>query len=253
MREIHVQRPHLHASDEPELVQYRSVSSLAMAGLLAGLLSWLAMLSPTLWGLPLLGLLINAIALRRLATSATPMVGRKAAVAGLVLSAAFAAAGPAHWTTYRWLVRNEARQFGTKFFEFLARGQPHVAYELLTDAAARPPLDDALWRKYPQNSRLRRDIESFVRKPAVAALLALRDKALVRYYDTEQQWQDREGDWIYQSYAVTCPVEGEPTTFFVGLLMQRSLEASANRAFWKITVLRDAIQPAALGGSGKAR
>jgi len=251
MREIHVQRPHLQASDEPELVQYRSVSGLAMVGLLVGLLSWLAMLSRALWVIPLAGLIINAIALRRIAILAPAIVGRKAALVGLLLSAAFAAAGPVQWTSYRWLMRNEARQFGLTWFDFLARGQPHKAFELLSSAPTRPPLDDALWRKYPQNSRARREIEGFVRRPSVAALLALRGNAQVRYYDTEDQWQDRDGDWVYQTYAVTCPVEGEPTTFFVGLVMQRSLESSAGRAFWKISNIRDAVKPVALGGSGK--
>jgi hypothetical protein len=251
MREIHVQRPQLHAPDEPELVQYRSLSGLAMAGLLVGLLSWLAMLSPTLWVLPVAGLVINAIALRRLATSAVAMVGRKAALVGLLLSAAFAAAGPVQWTTYRWFMRNEARQFGLMWFDFLAGGEPHKAYELLAPALQRHPLDDDLWRQYPGNSRARRDLEIFVRRPSVAALLKLRGQAQVRYYDTEEQWQDRDGDWVYQTYAVTCPVQGEPTTFFVGLVLQRSFETSTGRAFWKVANTRDAVKPAALGGSGK--
>jgi len=251
MREIHVQRPHFDAPDEPELVQYRSVSGLAVVGLLAGLLSWLAMLSPMLWGLPPAGLILNAIALRRIAISAPAMVGRKAALAGLLLSAAFSAAGPAQWTTYRWMLRNEARQFGLMWFDFLAKGQPHKAIELRSPPASRPPLDDALWRKYPQNSRARREIEGFVRRPSVRVLLALRDKALVRYYDTEAQWQDRTGDWVYQTFAVTCPVEGQPTTFFVGLVMERSLASSENRAFWHVSSFLDAVRPVALGGSGK--
>ncbi len=251
MREIHVQRPHLQAPDEPELAQYRSLSSLAVVGLLAGLLSWLAMLSPSLWVIPLAGLITSAIALRRVATRAPAMVGRKAALAGLLLSASFAAAGPAHWIGYRWLVRNEARQFGLMWFDVLAQGQPHVAFELFNSASSRPPLDDSLWRQYPQNSRARREIEAFVRKPAVAALLALRGNAQVRYYDTDNQWQDRDGDRVYQIFAVTCSIEGEPTTFFVGLVMERSVDASAGRAFWKIASLRDAVKPAALGGSGK--
>ncbi len=85
----------------------------------------------------------------------------------------------------------------------------------------------------------------------MAALLALRGHAQVRYYDTERQWQDRDGDWVYQTYAVTCPVQGEPTTFFVGLVLQRSVEPSAGRAFWKVASTHDAVKPVALGGPGK--
>ncbi len=63
------------AADE-EVVRYRAVSSLAVAGLMAGLLSLLAMFATVLWLLPLAAVVLSGLALRRLAARGPELVGR---------------------------------------------------------------------------------------------------------------------------------------------------------------------------------
>ena len=79
---------------EADVARYRPFCGLAIVGLLVGLLSALAILDPLLWFLPVLGVVLSAVALRRVAAADPPLVGRTAAVAGLGLSVAFAVAGP---------------------------------------------------------------------------------------------------------------------------------------------------------------
>ncbi len=67
--------PIFDATDE-EVARYRAISSLALAGLLAGLLSPLAMFAPVLWLVPLAAVLVSGLALRRL-TARDPQAGAR--------------------------------------------------------------------------------------------------------------------------------------------------------------------------------
>ena len=61
--------PIFDAADE-EVARYRAISSLAVAGLLAGLLSPLALFATTLWLVPLAAILLSGLALWRIANCA---------------------------------------------------------------------------------------------------------------------------------------------------------------------------------------
>ena len=62
----------------------------------------------------------------------------------------------------------------------------------------------------------------FVKQPAVRTLFALRRVAKVRFYETAVEG----GDAVGQIYAVTYPDEqNRPTSFFIELIMQRSVDS----------------------------
>ena len=88
-RSSHVQLSEAHASELPD---YHPVSGLAVAGLMLGLLSAIALIDPIGWLLPPVGILLSAVALWRIARSSPAMVGRKAALVGLSLSVLLGAA-----------------------------------------------------------------------------------------------------------------------------------------------------------------
>lgn len=68
---------------------YRAVSGLAVAALFLGGLSSLALVSPLLWALPLLGVGLAAAALADVSREGAEKAGRAAALAGLALSIGF--------------------------------------------------------------------------------------------------------------------------------------------------------------------
>lgn len=238
--------------DEPaEIESYRPLSGRAVIASLLGLLSPLALFAPFLWVLPLAGLLASLGALRAIASTVPPMLGRKGALAGLALSLVFGVAGPVDWACYRWQIRREAQQFAMQWFDFLRANEPHKAFQLRLAAETRSPLDDSLWQVYYEGSDLRQMLEEFLRDKAIRTLMALGDKATIRYFDTEAQEGGREDDTVDQSYAVTCSGADGPTTFFVALRMQRSRPRDSDRAFWRVISHRGGFRPKALGGSGE--
>ncbi|HID78613.1 MAG TPA: hypothetical protein EYP56_21805, partial [Planctomycetaceae bacterium] len=93
---------------EEDVIQYRPVSASAIVGLITGLLSPLAFFHPGLWTMPVAGLFFSGLALVRITRGDVPVIGRRAAVVGLVLSTTMIAAAPAQWLSYRWLIGREA-------------------------------------------------------------------------------------------------------------------------------------------------
>jgi hypothetical protein len=237
--------------EEGDVAAYHAVSGLAIAGLLLGLLAPLALVSQAAWVLAIAGVVVNVVALRRIAAMAPALVGRKAALVGLTLSAIFFAAVPAGWVWCRRLVREEARQSAAIWFDYLRAGQPHKAYELTLSPGSRDRLDDTLWDLFREDTEEWIELDRFIRRPEIRTLIALRDKATVRYYDTESQWSDRDVDHVYQTYAVTFPESEGLKTFFIGLLMDRAVDPGTGHAYWQIGRVIGGVRPKWLGGSGE--
>lgn len=235
--------------DEPaEIESYRPLCGRAVVAVLLGAISPLALFAPFLWVLPLGGLVASVAALRAIGAVVPPMLGRTGALAGLALSLIFGVAGPVDWACYRWQIRREATQFAMQWFDFVRQREPHKAFQLRLAAETRSPLDDALWQVYYEGSDLRQMLEDFLNDKTVRTLMALGDKATIRYFDTEAQEGEGESDLVDQSYAVTYPAPERPTTFFITLHMQRSRPRDSDRAFWRIISHRGGVRPRALGG-----
>ena len=250
--------PLLHEAGDAEIARYRPLSKLAVAGLIVGLLSPLAVIEPVLYLIPLAGILVGALALGRIARSGQALLGRKAALAGLVLSVGLAAAAPGHWITYRWLLRREARQFATVWFDLLRQGEPQKAFQLTVHPDYRQPLDDSLWDYYKENPQQHRSLWDYVGNaerglsdqapPLVRTLLALGSRARVRYFATEGQGRIGGTDTVYQIYAVTYDEGGGPKTFFVSMELKRVLVKPSGVASWRITRADGGVRPSAYGG-----
>ena len=92
--------------DEP--TDYRPVSRLAVAAVVAGCASAIAALSPVFLAVPLVGIALAVTALRDVGTTGSPRIGRLAALAGLALSVGFGAQGLAEFGVSRSLAGQRA-------------------------------------------------------------------------------------------------------------------------------------------------
>ena len=249
MPEAEIREPRLSNPQDDQVLAYQAVSRLAVAGLIFGVAAALAFIHPALWIVPVAGILVAGLALWRIARDAPALIGRKAAVAGLMLSMFCAAAAPSEWSAYRGMMRGEARRFAEAWFEFLRQDQPHKAHQLTLHPRYRLPLDDSLWASYAEGSDPRTELENYVSRPVVRALLALGEKARVRYYDTEGQGTVEGRESVYQVYAVTYDEAGGTKTFFIGVALERYQLQGTGRASWRIMRTEGGIRPDALGGT----
>jgi hypothetical protein len=74
---VPVHRDALPEHPDPDLAAYRPVSGWGIAALVVGLASAAALAHPLLWCVPLLGLGLSIVALRRIERSQVKVLGRK--------------------------------------------------------------------------------------------------------------------------------------------------------------------------------
>jgi hypothetical protein len=87
-------------ADNEQYLQYRALSTAAVASLVAGVLSFSIFLGWIFLGIPLLGLLLGAYAWRKIRSRPDELAGLPVAKAGFALSATLALAGPG-WLLYQ--------------------------------------------------------------------------------------------------------------------------------------------------------
>jgi len=179
------EHPPMSDSHDAEVAEYHPLCATAVVGLVFGLLSVAALVDPFAWLFPVIGIVLSGMALARIAWIHPELLGRKAAVAGLALSLIFGSAGVSQWVVTRALLRRQARQFTTAWFEALAHGQPHIAHQLTEPPRQRRPLDNTLWKSYRTGPRWQEQLREYVAMPLVRTLLALGEKVQVRYCGTE--------------------------------------------------------------------
>ena len=110
-----IRDPSLPEHPDPDLAEYRPVSGWGVAALLVGLVSAAASAHPLLWCLPLAGVVVSLIALRRIARSEIKLLGRKAALIGLAFSLIYGIAGSGAANEPRTLARRPRRAIGRRF------------------------------------------------------------------------------------------------------------------------------------------
>jgi hypothetical protein len=233
--------PRFHAEDS-ELTHYRAMSGLAVAALLLGIASPLAMLAVPLWIVPWVGVLVGIAALWRIARQAPALAGGKVAWVGLTVAIVFAVAAPSDWIAYRMFVRREARQFVGTWFQLLAQRQPHKAHHLTVSPRFRWALDDKLWSFYRESPRWRLDLEAFGNDRLVRTLAALGPDAHARYCGTLVQDREEQKDIVILLYAVTYPEPPERKTFFVAVRAERQ-QPDPGRSDWQIAHLDGGVRP----------
>jgi hypothetical protein len=122
--------------DRPdEEITYRSVSVLAIVGLLVGLLAPLSMVAPLLWAIPIVGAAISLAAIVRIAGSDGALVGRGAALIGLALCVASISAAASRAAFSKYFVSREARDVALEWIATLQAGHDQQAFERTVEAA----------------------------------------------------------------------------------------------------------------------
>ena len=233
---------HWNDDQDEQIGSYRPVSASAVAGLILGLLSPLALLGPLLWFLPPSGIVVSAAALWRIGRVEPAPVGRKAALLGLFLAMLFAAAAPVDKLTYRWLLGREARRFSDAWFHALLEDSPQKAHQLTIAPDYRQRLDDQLVDFYRHDFRWHDKLDEYVDEEVVRALLALGPNTRAQFYDIRGVAREFGIPVVFIRYAVTFVEAGKKKTFFVGLKLERQqlVNGTGN---WRVVDAINEIRP----------
>jgi hypothetical protein len=106
-----------------EMISYRPVSRLAVAAAVVGALSSLAITTPLLWALPLVGVALAIAGLMDVTRSGAVKAGRVAALAGLALSVGFGAQAVTTSVVSHWIMESRARAVINAWLDALAESR----------------------------------------------------------------------------------------------------------------------------------
>ena len=100
-----------------EVTGYRPVSKLAVAAAVAGILSALALMTPLLWLLPLVGVALAVAGLADVARPGAEKAGRAAALLGLALSIGFGTQAVSGKLVTRWITQRRSLAVAVTFLD----------------------------------------------------------------------------------------------------------------------------------------
>lgn len=245
-----IDRPDSHAeSAMPEAAAYRPLSAAAVVSCIIGCLSLSAFFTPYLWAVAFGGIILSILAWVRIHRFDPPLTGRTATIIGLVISLFSSAGAPAQWYVHRYLLNREAEQFAMMFFDALLHNQPHRAHQLSLPATQRAPFDENLWSRYRPDSNSRRDLEAFLGRDEVRAIILLgKDpRTQVRFFDLEGVWREQSEDRVAQSYAITYyDTKSVKKTFFVIVTLNRYALPASPVSDWYVSMISSFKAPHAL-------
>jgi hypothetical protein len=114
----------VESPDDEQFLEYRALSTVAVASLVAGVLSLAAPLSWLCLGFPIAGLILGTLAWRQISARPDELAGLSLAKAGLGLSALFFVVGPG------WLLFQQATE--------VPPGYDRISYEQLQPGPSAP-------------------------------------------------------------------------------------------------------------------
>jgi hypothetical protein len=239
-----------HASSgNGEIVEYRTLSVLAIASLAFGLASPLSLLAPLLLAIAFFGAAASIIALQRISSSGGLLAGRGVALVGLALCVASIGAVYGRTIVTRQLLSHQAHAVALQWFELLQSGQAEQAHELTLKRESPLPVtesNDAANEEGGESHAL----ERFLEDPVVRAVTAVGGGADVQWNRNLAIEVKRHGlGMVEQLYTIT-PADPGQQAFRARLSVQRAKYPGQDRPTWLITSYELEDQPATSAEGG---
>lgn len=232
--------PAFHADDLEEATQYRSLSVLALLGLLFGLASPLCFGAPLLMAVPIIGAVLSLLALQRIASSNGSLAGRWAAIIGLFLCVAVGVAPFSRHYVIRTQRESQAKEFGQKWLKMMVDGKVEDAFRLTVDSTRGPAPPTPGEKTTPTNP-----YDVFRALPLVKAIEAAGPDAEIRFDETVlYEPESFKKVYVRQKFDVvphSGGADAKPINVF--LISQRAQLASEGRSRWLVWKMDDSANP----------
>ncbi len=217
---------------DPDLTAYRPVSGWGVAALLVGLASAVALAHPLLWSVPLVGVVVAVIALRRIRRSEIKLLGRKAAIVGLAFSLIYGVAAPAHLLSRNHWLAARAQRLADEFIELVRTHQVDRAFALtLKSAETYSPRRRPMPGENPETAPKTQE-EAFLAEPPVSTLVSLGTKAHITHLETVVYIVEGGRQSVGVLYEVHYQGEHTLNPLEVLVYVEQSFDAKGHERWW---------------------
>jgi hypothetical protein len=219
-----------------EFGDYRAISTLAVASMLVGAASATALIGVPLWIVPLVGILLSCLALRRIDRSTGTLTGRPLALAGLGLALCFGTAALAAHFSSQYLLTRKAQQVAVQWFQTLAQGEPEVALQWTISPVNRATAVEIQRLKsfYETDDKRREALAEFVHQKLIASLLHLGTRAHVQADSTTIHRIDDHLSFVTAVFRATADQAGKPARFSIELTLEQRTVPGRQQPRWTV-------------------
>ena len=173
--------PPTRNSHEQSLVEYRSISKLALVALGLGLASALVLANPLLVPIPLVTVAVAIVSLRSIQSSGGQVVGRTPAIIGLCLATLFLGWGVAARFTRAMTLEAHAREFAEAWLKLVAEGDLQQADQLRLSPHNRVRSVAARKDVYEKNAEAINSMTNFFGTPTLRNFIAQGKNVRLQY------------------------------------------------------------------------
>lgn len=212
---------------------YRSVSVLAVAGLLLGLASISAWLHPLLWLVPLAAVVVSLLAFRKLALDAPNLIGWKPAAVGLALGLLCGAGAATRWALHQYLVEAEAAKVGVAWIDLVRDGRDRQVHQLSLLPIARLTAPD-IEAAYGELPDLEKEFQEFDSIAVIQRIHETPQDAQIRLYRVTDHHRVKQRDRLGTQFEVSYDKDGRRQGILVELIMHRLVDGKTGEVTWQI-------------------
>jgi hypothetical protein len=220
------------------VAEYPPVSRLAVLSLVLAIFASGAVFSPLLVCVAVAGALVAAAALWSIARAERPPLGRRAAVAALLLCVLFGAWGTTWRITRQQVLYAQAKEHADKWLQLVQAGRLQEAYQLHLNQDSRLAPGADLAEHFKNNRDSRREFESFFQREPLQRIVAAGAEGQVRFVRYEDQvdesYAGQKMDLLTLRYVLEAGPGGRPQTEVFLVQIGRSVAPGGDEARWEL-------------------
>lgn len=232
-----------NSADDAEIIEYLPVNRCAVAACVLGCASALALTGKPFWAVPAIAVPLAFLALWQLSRSVDPMLGRKAAIAGLVLAVLFGSWAVATDRSRQQWIEKTAAEKTLRWFEIAAAGNWQEAHRLtLSHERRRNPDSDPL-DNIPGHSALRNEAknvsayDTFLKQDVIQELQAAGPTLRARVIKTFGSVVSGASELVSQDVLAEWSQDGQTKTLPLLVVMQRNFDEQTKTGYWFVQKL----------------
>ncbi len=234
--------PHSGPSELNAVAEYPPVSRLAVLALVLAIVACGALFSPLMVCFAVAAVLVAAAALWSIARAPQPSLGRKAAVAALLLGVLFGVWGTTWRLVREQVVYAQARQRADHWLQLVQTGRLQEAHQLHLSHESRQAPGADLQEYYKNNREAKLGLESYLAGEPTRQIVEAGERGSLRFLEREnvlnEDYAGQKSDLVTLRYALDLLENGQPKTLIFLVQMARKVDRGGAEAHWELRGLQ---------------
>ncbi len=232
----------LSSREEDPLVEYKSISTLAIVALFFGLLSPLAMITPVLSIISVIGVITAFIAAAAIERRKNELRGRRLVLIALGLSTVTGAFSVVHSYARTTSLTTTGRGFAEHWIQLVRNGKLQEAHQLHRERHNRKhPLAD--YATIYNDSTTSKDFDRFFRTSPLSKIREIGNKGELVYLGHDPIDSEKEWEAVSLRYAIKYERAGRQRTIPFRIIFGRRDDDQSASAAWHVFSVRKIEEP----------